>query len=287
MGTETIALVIKMLELDKVRTLDITGGAPEMHPQFRELVSKTRSLGVHVIDRCNLTILEQPGHDGLAEFLAREKVEVVASLPCYTEGNVDQQRGKGVFQSSIRGLQKLNNLGYGDTKTGLVLSLVYNPLGPSLPAGQQELELEYKKQLYQNHGISFDRLLTLSNMPIKRFGSTLVSRGQFDPYIALLKNAHRPENLEQLMCLSLISVDWQGYLYDCDFNQMLGLNMHLNGEGRLHLSDLLHRDVSGSAIKVRNHCYGCTAGQGSSCSGALTKGVKSSIIHLTSVPSLK
>ncbi len=199
MDEDTIALVIKFLELDKVNTLDITGGAPELHPQFRELVRKASSLGLHIIDRCNLTILEQPGYDDLAEFLAREKVEVVASLPCYTEANVDQQRGKGVFQSSIRGMQQFNKLGYGDGKSGLVLSLVYNPLGPTLPAGQLELEAEYKKQLYEGYGITFDRLLTLSNMPIKRFGSTLISRRQFKPYMSLLKNAHRDENLEKVM----------------------------------------------------------------------------------------
>jgi len=270
MDADTIALVIKFLALDKVKTLDITGGAPELHPQFRELVSEAGSLGVHIIDRCNLTIMEQPGYDNLAEFLAQEKVEVVASLPCYLEDNVDQQRGKGVFQSSIRGLQKLNQLGYGDGGSGLVLSLAYNPLGPTLPAGQLELEAEYKKQLYEKYGVSFDRLLTLSNMPIKRFGSTLVSKGQFEPYISLLKNAHRDENLERLMCRSLISVDWQGYLYDCDFNQMLGLDMRVNGGGRMHLSDLLDWEITGRSITVRDHCYACTAGQGSSCAGALS-----------------
>jgi radical SAM/Cys-rich protein len=270
MGKDTIALILKFLEQDKVLTLDITGGAPELHTQFRELVSKARSLGVHVIDRCNLTILEETGHEDLAEFLAYEKVEVVASLPCYKEKNVDQQRGKGVFQASIRGLQKLNQLGYGNGKSALVLSLVYNPLGPTLPAGQLELEAEFKKQLHENYGITFDRLLTLSNMPIKRFGSTLISKGQFDPYMTLLKNAHREENLEGLMCRSLVSVDWQGYLYDCDFNQMLGLDMRINGKGRMHLSSLLHEEVTGAPITVRNHCYGCTAGQGSSCGGALS-----------------
>ena len=269
MDEDTIALVIKFLELDKVNTLDITGGAPELHPQFCDLVRKASSLGVHIIDRCNLTILEQPGYDDLAEFLAQQKVEVVASLPCYTEDNVDQQRGKGVFQSSIRGLQQFNELGYSNDGSGLVLNLVYNPLGPTLPAGQQELEEIFKKELYENYGITFNRLLTLSNMPIKRFGSTLVSRGQFDSYMVLLKNAHRDENLKQVMCRSLISVDWQGYLYDCDFNQMLDLGMRNNDGERMHLSDLLNTGVTGKPIIVRNHCYGCTAGQGSSCAGAL------------------
>lgn len=269
MDEDTIALVIKFLELDKVNTLDITGGAPELHPQFRELVTKASRLGVHVIDRCNLTILEQPGYDDLAEFLACQKVEVVASLPCYTEENVDQQRGKGVFQSSIRGMQHFNKLGYGNGNSGLILSLVYNPLGPTLPAEQLELEAEYKRQLYEGYGITFDRLFTLSNMPIKRFGSTLVSRGQFESYMTLLKNAHRDDNLDQVMCRSLISVDWQGYLYDCDFNQMLGLGIRLNGRDPMHLSDLLKQEITDAPITVRNHCYGCTAGQGSSCAGAL------------------
>jgi radical SAM/Cys-rich protein len=196
-------------------------------------------------------------------------VEVVASLPCYTEDNVDQQRGKGVFQSSIRGLQHFNRLGYGNDDSGLVLSLVYNPLGPTLPAGQQALEAIYKKELFNNYGIRFNRLFTLSNMPIKRFGSTLVSRGQFEEYMTLLKNAHRHENLDQVMCRSLVSVDWQGYLYDCDFNQMLGLSLQNKHHKPMHLSDLLDQELGDLPITVRNHCYGCTAGQGSSCAGAL------------------
>jgi radical SAM/Cys-rich protein len=270
MGMETLALVLDFLQQGKVQTLDITGGAPELHPEFRSLVTKAINLGIHVIDRCNLTILEEPGHEDLADFLARQKVEVVASLPCYTQDNVDQQRGKGVFQASIRGLQKLNQLGYGDGESGLVLSLAYNPLGPTLPGGQEELEIEYKKQLHENYGITFDRLLTISNMPIKRFGSTLVSRRQFEPYMALLKNGHRDENLEQVMCRSMVSVDWKGYLYDCDFNQMLDLGMQGTKGGRLHLTDLLKKDIFNAPIAVRNHCYACTAGQGSSCAGALT-----------------
>jgi radical SAM/Cys-rich protein len=270
MDMETLALVLGFLQQGKVQTLDITGGAPELHPEFRSLVTKVRNLGIHVIDRCNLTILEEPGHEDLADFLAQQKVEVVASLPCYTQDNVDQQRGKGVFQASIRGLQKLNQLGYGDGNSGLMLSLAYNPLGPTLPGGQEELENEYKKQLHENYGITFNRLLTISNMPIKRFGSTLVSRRQFEPYMALLKNAHRDENLEQVMCRSMVSVDWQGYLYDCDFNQMLDLGMQGTEGGRLHLTDLLKKDIFDVPIAVRNHCYACTAGQGSSCAGALT-----------------
>jgi radical SAM/Cys-rich protein len=270
MDEETIARVLTFLQKGKVKRLDITGGAPELHAGFRTLISDARKLGVHVIDRCNLTILEEPDQQDLAKFLADEQVEVVASLPCYTQDNVDQQRGKGVFVASIKALQRLNQLGYGDEGSGLVLSLAYNPLGPSLPAGQQELEAEYKKHLDEHYGISFNRLLTISNMPIKRFGSTLVSRRQFEPYLALLKSAHRQENLEQVMCRSMVSVDWQGYLYDCDFNQMLDLSMYSKDGRRLHLSDLLNSDLTGSAIAVRDHCYACTAGQGSSCAGALS-----------------
>ena len=270
MDKDTIALVMEYLQNNEISCLDITGGAPELHSQFRELVSRTRALGIRVIDRCNLTILEQPGHEDLAEFLAEEQVEVICSLPCYTEDNVDQQRGDGVFQSSIRGLQKFNSLGYATDDSPLTLNLVYNPLGPSLPAGQKELEEVYKEELLKNYGITFNNLLTLSNMPIKRFGSTLVSRQEFEPYMKLLRGAHRNENLEQVMCRSLVSVDWQGYLYDCDFNQMLNLGLSINGSKRMHLSDLLNTELTGKAITVRDHCYGCTAGQGSSCAGALS-----------------
>ncbi len=269
MDARTINLVIDFLKLNKVTTLDITGGAPEMHPQFCELVSAARNLGLHVIDRCNLTILEQPGFETMAGFLADQRVEVVASLPCYTKDNVDQQRGDGVFEASIRGLQKLNELGYADSQGDLILSLAYNPLGPTLAAGQQELEQVYKKELLEHFGIRFNRLLTLSNMPIKRFGSTLVSRGQFDAYLDLLKNAHSDDNLDSVMCRSLISVDWQGYLYDCDFNQMLDLPLRSDNRNRMHLKELMTKDITGNPIAVRNHCYACTAGQGSSCGGAL------------------
>lgn len=270
MDDETLALVLRFLEQNQIGTLDVTGGAPELHPGFRDLVKQARGLGTHVIDRCNLTVLEEEGQADLGVFLAAMGVEIIASLPCYTEDNVDGQRGKGVFQSSIRGLQNLNKLGYGMPGTGLALNLVYNPLGPSLPAPQQQLELDYKKQLYENYAIHFNQLFSLTNMPIKRFGSTLVSRGQFDEYIGLLKTAHRDENLEQLMCRSMLSVDWQGHLYDCDFNQMLGLALATDDSKVMHLADLLQQDLVGQAITVKDHCYGCTAGQGSSCGGALS-----------------
>ena len=272
MSNESIDMVLKYLELNNIPTLDITGGAPELHPEFRNLVDKARLLGVHVIDRCNLTILQEPGHEDLHDFLASREVEIIASLPCYLEENVDQQRGKGVYHSSIQALKKLNNTGYGTEDGNLVLNLVYNPLGPSLPPSQDELEISYKQYLRENYGISFNRLFTLTNMPIKRFGSTLVSKGQFDSYMDLLKDAHQQENIEHVMCRNLISVDWQGYVYDCDFNQMLGLGLKHNGSTKVHLSDLLAINLAGGEISVRNHCYGCTAGQGSSCGGALKTG---------------
>jgi radical SAM/Cys-rich protein len=261
MTPEVVEDVIRFLP--RVDTLDITGGAPELHPQFRELVSRARRLGKHVIDRCNLTILQEPGQDDLAAFLAGERVEIIASLPCYTLELVDRQRGSGVYDRSIAALRELNRVGYG---TALGLNLVYNPQGPSLPPAQEKLEADYKRELFERHGVVFNRLYTLANMPIQRFGSTLVSKGQFASYMELLRRSHRDENLEAVMCRSLISVDWQGYVYDCDFNQMLGLSL---GGRRTRLAELLARELAGSAIAVRDHCYGCTAGQGSSCGGAL------------------
>ncbi|GGC01448.1 radical SAM/Cys-rich domain protein [Marinobacterium zhoushanense] len=267
MAAETVDLVIEVLMRRAIKTLDLTGGAPELNPEFRRLVSAARKLGVRVIDRCNLTILFEPGQEGLAEFLATEQVEVVASLPCYSLDNVDRQRGKGVFDKSIQGLQKLNALGYGQTAGGLQLNLVYNPQGPSLPPEQGRLQVDYKRELFEHFGIVFNDLYTLANMPIQRFGSMLISKGQFEPYMALLKANHLEANLANVMCRSLISVDWQGDLYDCDFNQQLGL--HLGGKTKPHLRDLLRQDYAGQPICVADHCYGCTAGQGSSCGGAL------------------
>jgi radical SAM/Cys-rich protein len=271
MSRETLADVMIYLGVARVRNLDITGGAPELHPHFRELVERARELGVHVIDRCNLTIVEEPGQEGLAEFLRDHQVEIIASLPCYTEDLVDRQRGKGVYDKSIRALKRLNRVGYG---TELALSLVYNPQGPSLPPPQDRLEADYKRILGETHGIVFNRLYTLANMPIQRFGSTLVTKGQFNDYMRLLHQAHRQENLESVMCRTLLSVDWRGYVYDCDFNQMLDLPLALgrnDGETapRVRLTELIGRDLAGNPIAVRDHCYGCTAGQGSSCGGAL------------------
>jgi radical SAM/Cys-rich protein len=269
MSAEVVADVLAVVALARIKTLDITGGAPELHPQFRSLVARARELGARVIDRCNLTVLLEPGQGDLAAFLAAHQVEVTASLPCYTEELVDRQRGKGVYAKSIGGLKQLNALGYGAEDTGLVLNLVYNPQGPSLPPPQEALEADYRRVLAERFGVVFNRLLALANMPIQRFGSTLISKGKFNEYMALLHSAHRDENLHAVMCRSLVSVDWQGYLYDCDFNQMLGLPLALPGRKRAQLSDLLARDVQGNPIAVRDHCYGCTAGQGSSCGGAL------------------
>jgi len=267
MSRETLSDVFVFLEIEKIKTLDVTGGAPEMHPHFRELVARARELGVHVIDRCNLTVLDEAGQEDLADFLAGQGVEIIASLPCYTEELVDRQRGKGVYDKSIRAIRRLNALGY--AKSSLKLNLIYNPQGPSLPPAQDQLEADYKRVLGERFGIVFNRLYTLANMPIQRFGSTLISNGQFNEYMTLLHQAHRDENLETVMCRTLLSVDWRGFVYDCDFNQMLDLPLRVEGKKRLQLSELIGRDLSGNPIAVRDHCYGCTAGQGSSCGGAL------------------
>ena len=274
MSAATAAEVIKFLHTARVDTLDITGGAPEMNLNFRRLVDTAHKLGLRVIDRCNLTILSQPGYEDLAEFLAERGVEVVASLPCYLEENVDQQRGKGVYRDSIAGLEKLNALGYGRPGTGLILDLVFNPLGPVLPPPQIELEMTYKSALKERFGVVFNRLLTLANLPVGRFGSVLQSKGQFADYIDLLRGAHRKENLSAVMCRGLISVDWEGFVYDCDFNQMLSLPLIVGEAARTHISELTDTALVGLPITVRNHCYGCTAGQGSSCGGALAESFK-------------
>jgi radical SAM/Cys-rich protein len=267
MNDEHIDLIVAVIKARCIKTLDLTGGAPEMHWRFKDLVAATTEAGVRVMDRCNLTILTEPGYEEVAGFLARHRVEVVASMPCYSHTNVDKQRGNGVFEKSIQALQKLNALGYGQPGSGLVLNLVYNPLGPSLPPNQQQLEVDYKRELQTHFGIVFNQLFTLANMPIQRFGSMLISKGQFSDYMQLLKDNYNPGNLDGVMCRNLVSVDWQGYLYDCDFNQML--NLPLASSRKRHLRDLLKYDLAGDEIYVADHCYGCTAGQGSSCGGAL------------------
>lgn len=270
MDPATLALIPKVLAARQIGQLDLTGGAPELHPGFRALVQEARGLGVRVIDRCNLTILLEPDQQDLAAFLARQSVVVMASLPCYLEANVDRQRGAGTFAASIEGLRQLNHLGYGskDSNGGsnLELNLVYNPQGPSLPPPQQALEEDFRRHLGERYGVVFNRLLTLANMPIERFAASLKLTGELDSYRALLRENHNPAHLDQVMCRQLISVDWRGRLFDCDFNQMLG---HRSA-GLVELADLLEWDPQGSAIAVADHCFGCTAGAGSSCGGALT-----------------
>ena len=277
MSWATMSVLLDFARRQAVQTLDLTGGAPELNANFRRLVGAARSLGLRVIDRCNLTILGEPGHETLAAFLAEQNVEIVASLPCYLEENVDAQRGKGAFEASIDGLRKLNALGYGLPGSGLLLNLVYNPLGPSLPPDQAKLEQAYKEELACRYGIFFNQLFALANMPIQRFGSQLLSRNEFHDYMRLLKSAYQPANLEGLMCRSLLSVGWQGQVFDCDFNQMLKLGLGGSQAGPVYLSDLLAADLSGRTIRVADHCYGCTAGQGSSCGGALEPAAQSAV----------
>jgi len=269
MSLKTLQQVLAFADAADIHTLDLTGGAPEMHPNFRQLVEVARDKGMKVIDRCNLTILEDPDHAGLAEFLAEQQVEIIASLPCYLQENVDKQRGKGVFLDSLAALQRLNGLGYGQTDGLLPLNLVYNPRDAALPPDQADLEQAYKEHLHQHYGIVFNRLYAIANMPIQRFGSLLVSQGRFDDYLNLLRNSFRADNLDGLMCLNTLSIDWQGYVYDCDFNQMLAMPLGATAKPRQHISDLAPKILNGAAIATAAHCYGCTAGQGSGCGGAL------------------
>ena len=268
MTRNTIGEVIQFIDTVKPNTVDLTGWAPELNIHFRELVSEIRDREISVIDRCNLTILSEPGHEDLPDFLSRHEVIVTASLPCYSEENVNSQRGDGVFERSIQGLRRLNEVGYGRGNPMLQLHLVYNPLGATLPPPQDTLEKEYKEHLANNYDVHFDALMTITNMPIKRFGSTLVSRGEFEPYLQLLQDNYTEENIESVMCKTLISIDWEGYLFDCDFNQMLGLPLG-DATKKVHMRDLNMDNILGKSIAVRDHCFGCTAGQGSSCSGAL------------------
>ena len=269
MSEETLSQVMRFAEAVNIHTLDLTGGAPEMHPRFRELVAEAHTRGIKVIDRCNLTILQEPDYSTLAEFLAEYQVEVVASLPCYLEENVDKQRGKGVFKQSLAALRQLNQLGYGKANNSLQLNLVFNPQDAVLPPDQQKLERAYKQHLRQEYGIVFNKLFAIANMPIQRFGSTLISHGSFDNYLTLLRDNFRAENLDNLMCRNTISIDWQGYVYDCDFNQMLAMPLAATSKARPHISELSLADLTDAPIATAAHCYGCTAGQGSSCGGAL------------------
>jgi radical SAM/Cys-rich protein len=267
MDASTVALIPKVLSARRLRTLDLTGGAPELHPQFRQLVELARSLRVDVIDRCNLTILLEAGQDDLADFLAAHRVTVIASLPCYQAATVDRQRGSGVFARSLEGLRRLNRLGYGRPDSGLLLHLVHNPSGPTLPADQKLLEAAYKEALEREHGVVFNELKVLTNMPIARFADKLRQEGQLESYMEHLRTNHAPATLPWVMCRTLISVDWQGRLYDCDFNQMLGQTAPVGA----HLRDLLVEPLAAAPINVGDHCYGCTAGNGSSCGGALMR----------------
>ena len=270
MTSDTVDAVIDFLDESQVKRLDLTGGAPELNPYFRRLVIAARALNVEVIDRCNLTVLLESGQEDLAEFLAGQEVEIVASLPCYSEENVNSQRGKGVFHDSIIALRQLNRLGYGEANSGLQLNLMYNPTGPFLPPSQRTLEVDYRQHLDDQYGIHFNQLFTLVNMPIQRFGSTLVSKGEFEDYMTLLRGSFSSENLSKVMCRELISVYWQGLVYDCDFNQMLGLPLLINGNKRPHIRDVRPVNLEDQPIGVADHCYGCTAGSGSSCGGELT-----------------
>jgi radical SAM/Cys-rich protein len=269
MEQATVDALLRFIDASTVKTLDLTGGAPELNPLFRSIVTAARKRDIAVIDRCNLTVLFEPGQESTADFMADNKVKIVASLPCYIKDNVDNQRGDGTFDTSLKALCLLNSLGYGKPQSDLTLDLVFNPQGPVLPPPQETLEQDYKRHLAENFGVTFNSLLTLANMPIQRFGSTLISRGEFNGYMALLKSAHKDENVSSVMCRSLISVDWQGYVYDCDFNQMLDMPLQIDTRKKLHVSDLLGVDMNGRDIQVAAHCFGCTAGQGSSCGGAL------------------
>jgi radical SAM/Cys-rich protein len=266
MDLETVDQVLALLGDLGLQTLDLTGGAPELNPHFRYLVRSARTSGVRVIDRCNLTVLLEPGQEDLAAFLAEQQVEISASLPCYLQDNVEAQRGKGVYDASIQALRQLNALGYGDE---LVLNLVYNPVGPVLPPPQKQLEADYRRELAARFGIRFSQLFTITNMPISRFGSVLLAQNQYVQYMGLLRDNFSYTNMETLMCRRMVSVDWRGYLYDCDFNQMLDLPV-LTSDRRCHIRDLLcAASLEGNPIVTGEHCYGCAAGQGSSCGGAL------------------
>ncbi len=266
MSEKTAAQIIAFLRQSGVHTVDLTGGAPELHKQFKPLVEAGLEHGCRVIDRCNLTVLFEPGQASLATYLADKGVDIVASLPCYLEENVDAQRGRGVYEKSITGLLRLNELGYGQQDSNLSIDLVYNPQGPVLPPAQAVLENDYKQFLNDQYGIKFNNLLVLTNLPIQRFGSTLISKGQFHSYIQLLKSSYNDKNLESVMCRNTLSLDYRGFVYDCDFNQMLDMPV---GSKVQHISELSEDLISENAIAIADHCYGCTAGQGSSCGGAL------------------
>jgi radical SAM/Cys-rich protein len=270
MTRETIDDCLTALRKGKIDTLDLTGGAPEMNPDFRYFVRAARQLGVHVIDRCNLTILLAKGYEDLARFLADEHVEVVASLPCYLENNTDSQRGDGAFRQSIEAIRRLNQHGYATSgAAGPRLTLVYNPVGPSLPPDQEQLEAQYREHLRAQHGIEFDRLFTITNMPISRFLEDLLASGRYDEYMDRLVAAFNPAAVDGVMCRNTLSVGWDGALYDCDFNQMLELPTATDRPR--HIREFDFEALANRPIVVGQHCYGCTAGSGSSCQGAIDR----------------
>lgn len=266
MSRETAKAVIDALRRFNIPTLDITGGAPEMNPNFRWLVQQAFASGRRIIDRCNLTILVANGFQDLPTFLAEHKVEVVASLPCYLEENCDSQRGDGVFQRSIDALRILNQLGYGHADSGLRLTLVYNPVGASLPPNQLELENAYRRELNSRYGIVFNELHTITNLPISRFLDDLLQTGKYEAYMQKLVESFNPQTVSDVMCRTMLSVDWQGNLYDCDFNQMLELPVSLPSQ---RIKGLSWEDITQRSIATGRHCFGCTAGNGSSCQGAV------------------
>jgi len=269
MSHEVLSQTLNFIKTYRIKMVDLTGGAPEMHPEYIPLIKSLHKSGVTIIDRCNLTILNEPGYENLAKEMANNQVEIIASMPCYLEENVNKQRGNGVFESSIKALINLNKLGYGKKDSALTLNLVYNPQGASLSPDQIKLEKDYKTFLSDQFAITFNQLFTITNVPVKRFGSMLISKNEFNPYMELLQSAHQAVNLEEVMCRYQLSIDWQGYIYDCDFNQMLDLPLQNKGD-KLHISNVTPEDLDNREIIVAGHCYACTAGQGSSCGGALT-----------------
>jgi radical SAM/Cys-rich protein len=267
MSLDTVNACLRVLEDASIATLDVTGGAPEMNPHFRYLVDAARKLGRRVIDRSNLTILVAPGYDDLPDFLASRQIEIVASLPCYLEANCDAQRGNGVFRRSIEAIRRLNALGYGEPGGALVLNLVYNPIGPKLPPSQVDLEAAYRRELWVRYQIRFSKLYTITNMPISRFLDDLQRSGQYEAYLQALIAAFNPQSVDGLMCRTTLSVDWQGRLFDCDFNQMLDLGLEPTASRTIHEVDVAQ--LMSRRIVTGRHCFGCTAGAGSSCQGAI------------------
>ena len=268
MDRKTVDLVLEFIHRHPIKTLDLTGGAPEINVNFKYLVQEARSTGMEVIDRCNLTIIKEAGFEDMADFLAEQGVTVTASLPCYMEQNVERQRGKNVYWESISALKKLNALGYGSDQDKQ-LNLVFNPDGPNLPPAQAGLEEDYRRELKADHGIIFNQLFIITNMPISRFGGMLLAKGLYQEYMTILRDSFREENLDTVMCRNLLSIDYLGYTYDCDFNLMLKMPLLAKGKPKTNLSEILETDLTAKPIAIGEHCFGCTAGQGSSCGGAL------------------